>query len=441
MTSFAFKPDARTGFMLARSYPPEWPSTRLRFLCSFNPTKKQLAHLDPSTPVSFVPMEKVSEDGVMDLGDSRPIESVANGYTFFADGDVLVAKITPCFENGKGAECKRLTNGFGFGTTEFHVLRSKYLDSRFLYYITASDPFRTIGATEMSGAAGQKRIPESFLQNLITPVPPVPTQRRIAAFLDQETARIDALVAEKETLLGLLEEKRASLISQAVTRGLDPRAKLKPSGIPWLGEVPEHWKPKELRYLVDPKRQIMYGIVLPGPHVEDGVPIIKGGDVRPHRLNPATLSRTTHEIALRHARSMVRSGDIVFSIRGSIGDVAFVPDSLDGANLTQDAARIAARSDVDRDWLFWALQSSYTYSSLEVGSLGAAVRGINIRDLKRLWLALPPLAEQRAIGAFLTTQMRNLIGLEAEIQTSISLLREKRSSLISSAVTGEMEVP
>lgn len=314
------------------------------------------------------------------------------------------------------------------------------IDGGYFAYLAQTEQFIHEVVSRSTGVS-YPAITPSELGNIKISYPPLPTQRRIAAYLDRETAQIDALVAEKEALLGLMEEKRTSLISHAVTRGLNSKAKLKPSGIPWLGDVPEQWELKELRYLVDPKRQVMYGIVLPGPHIEDGSPIIKGGDVKPHRLNPDTLSRTTHEIAARHGRSSLRAGDILFSIRGSIGDVAIVPPSLDGANITQDAARIASREGIDRDWLFWSLQSRRAYCSLEVGSLGAAVRGINIRDLKRLWLALPPAKEQETIGIYLTRQMQNMVRLEADIKTSIALLREKRSTLISTAVTGEMAVP
>ena len=105
--------------------------------------------------------------------------------------------------------------------------------------------------------------------------PPLPEQRAIAAFLDRETARIDELVARMVRLIELLLEKRTALITRVVTRGLDPDAPMKDSGVEWLGEIPAHWEVKRLWHLTPPDRRIMYGIVLPGPHIEDGVPIVK----------------------------------------------------------------------------------------------------------------------------------------------------------------------
>ena len=187
-------------------------------------------------------MEAIGEQGKLDCSTTRDIDDIRNSYTRFFDGDVLVAKITPCFENGKGALVRRTHDGVGFGTTELHVLTpGSEIDGRFLYYATASDHFRKLGEAIMTGAAGQKRVPEDFVRDYRIPVLPLVRQRAIADYLDRETARLDTLVAAKERLLDLLAEKRRALITRAVTRGLDPHAPLRDSGIPWLGEIPAHW--------------------------------------------------------------------------------------------------------------------------------------------------------------------------------------------------------
>ena len=116
------------------------------------------------------------------------------------------------------------------------------------------------------------------------PYQPTPNSNAIATFLDRETAKIDALVAKKERLIELLQEKRIALITRAVTKGLDPEVPMKDSGVEWLGEIPAHWDVLRLYRLTPSGRSIMYGIVLPGPNVQDGIPIVKGGDVSPDRL-------------------------------------------------------------------------------------------------------------------------------------------------------------
>ena len=182
------------------------------------------------------------------------------------------------------------------------------------------------------------------LRRLSIPVPPGEEQSRIVHVLRRRLPRLDLLIAKKERLIELLQEKRQALITQAVTKGLDPNVPMKDSGIPSYGHVPAHWELKRLMLLTAPRRQIMYGIVLPGPNVPDGIPIIKSGDCMPDRLRLERLHRTTPEIEAQFARARLEPGDIVYAIRGSIGMAAIVPPELRGANLTPDAARIAPRS-------------------------------------------------------------------------------------------------
>ena len=209
-----------------------WPEKRMRFLTRRGPSDEQRQVLASATQATFLPMESIGEQGELDCSAIREVDDVENGYTRFFDGDVLVAKITPCFENGKGALVRGTLNGVGFGTTELHVLSpGNEIDARYLYYVTASDRFRRLGEAAMFGAAGQKRVPEDFVRDYRVSVPPLARQCAIADYLDRETARLDALIVEKECLLKLLAEKRQALIIRAVTRGLDRDAPGRDSGL------------------------------------------------------------------------------------------------------------------------------------------------------------------------------------------------------------------
>lgn len=139
---------------------------------------------------SFLPMAAVSEDGHINFEEERTIRDVKKGYTFFERGDVLLAKITPCFENGKAARTTSLRNSFGFGSTEFHVIRaSDEIDTSYLFHMLWNSRLRTIGANNMTGSAGQKRVPVDFLKRLEIPLPTIDEQRRIAAILDKADNR------------------------------------------------------------------------------------------------------------------------------------------------------------------------------------------------------------------------------------------------------------
>ena len=212
MTTVAQKARAAYG-----EIPEDWTRRRLRFDVVLNPNKSSL-DMEPDELVSFIPMDVVGEHGGLDLDDVRELKDVYDGYTYLAEGDVCIAKITPCFENGKGALAEGLTNGVGFGTTELHVVRpGPNIDRRFLFYVSIADDFRRLGKSEMNGAAGQKRIDESFIKDWMAPLPPLDTQRQIARFLDEKTAQIDGLMERIWDSVARLEEYRSAQITAAVT--------------------------------------------------------------------------------------------------------------------------------------------------------------------------------------------------------------------------------
>ena len=195
-----------------------WPVKRLRFLTQDGTSIRRRKILTDAEKVTFLPMENIGDQGEIDRSIIRDIDDVRGGYTQFFDGDVLVAKITPCFENGKGALVNGTLSGVGYGTTELHVLApGDEIDGRFLYYVTASGTFRGLGEAAMYGAAGQKRVPEEFIRNYPVPAPPYAQQRAIADYLDRETARIDGLAARTRDTIALLRERRAALVAAAVT--------------------------------------------------------------------------------------------------------------------------------------------------------------------------------------------------------------------------------
>lgn len=159
-------------------------TARLGEICDINP--KMPKSLDDNALASFLPMAAVSEEGRIAFEEERPVAAVKKGYTYFERGDVLIAKITPCFENGKASRTISLSKPFGFGSTEFHVLRAaKDVVSDFLFYKIWNSSFRELGAQNMTGSAGQKRVPVDFLRRLEIRLPSLDEQRRIAAILDK----------------------------------------------------------------------------------------------------------------------------------------------------------------------------------------------------------------------------------------------------------------
>lgn len=164
-----------------------WGLVPLGSASNINPKKIHDSRLVSSTEVSFVPMSAVTERGEIDATAIKEYDEVKTGFTYFAENDVLFAKITPCMENGKGAVAKGLRNGIGFGSTEFHVLRPIVgkTDPYWIYTLTAFSQFRMDASNNMTGSAGQRRVPASFLENYRVSLPPIALQEQFAAFVEQ----------------------------------------------------------------------------------------------------------------------------------------------------------------------------------------------------------------------------------------------------------------
>ena len=182
-----------------------------------NPSKSELSGLDDDIDVSFVPMTCVDPElGKIKNFDIRKLFEVRKGYTYFKEGDVLFAKITPCMENGNVAIAQNITNGIGFGTTEFHVVRvlEKVLP-KWVYYLFRTKGFRDIAKGNMTGTAGQRRVPKSFLEQYEIPLPLLPEQRRIVAYLDSLQAKVDELKRLQAETEKELEELVPSILDKA----------------------------------------------------------------------------------------------------------------------------------------------------------------------------------------------------------------------------------
>ena len=212
--------------------PEHWVVNRIKNITEINPPKSEVRSLPSGMDVTFLPMEAIGEKGELDISRSKQLGEVLTGYTYVTEGDVMLAKITPCFENGKAAIAKGLLNGVAFATTEVIPLRClDNADAKFLYYLVTSDPFKSIAEGSMYGAGGQKRVADSFVAEYHFCQPSTSERIKIAAFLDYETARIDQLIAKQRQLIELLKEKRQAVISHAVTKGLNPNAPMKESGV------------------------------------------------------------------------------------------------------------------------------------------------------------------------------------------------------------------
>ncbi|MFC1572413.1 restriction endonuclease subunit S [Candidatus Eisenbacteria bacterium] len=429
--------------------PRHWVVKRGRFCMDVNPRSQRLRDLGPDDEISFVPMEAIGECGGLRLEFTRAIADMGSGYTEFEDGDVIVAKITPCFENGKGALATNLLNRAAYGTTELHVLRAfPTLESRYLFYLTISQLFRSTGEGEMYGAGGQKRVPSEFCENFRVPLPSPSEQRTIADFLDRETARIDTLMAKEGMLIARLKEKRTALISRTVTHGLppdaaraaglEPHTKLKPSGIDWLGEVPESWTTIQFKRIC---RRVDVGIAEAATHAycDDGVPIIRSTNVKPNRLDLTEVLRVEPWFAERNRSKKLHAGDLVTVRTGYPGTTAVIPPEFEGSQCFTLVMSTLKSLECPRFFsYFFNAEAGRVFFEME--GWGTAQTNISVPIVQRVPVVHPPPEEQRAIVDFLDCETAKIDQLLAKVTTAIECLREYRTTLITAAVTGTVDL-
>lgn len=277
----------------------------------------------------------------------------------------------------------------------------------------------------------------SEMRNIVLAVPPLAEQTAIADFLDRETGKIDALVEAQRRLIELLKEKRQAVISHAVTKGLDPAAPMKDSGVEWLGEVPVHWCLSRLKHLTP---AITVGIVVEPSkyYVEDGVPALRSMNVRAGRLKMDNLVFLSEEANELHSKSKLRAGDLVAVRTGQPGTTAIIPPELEGANCID--LIVIRRPFGSERFLCWYLASDPAVRQFSEGSGGAIQQHFNIGTAVNLLVPHGPLAEQEAISDFLDEQTKRLDALVEQAQMAMTLLMERRAALISAAVTGKIDV-
>lgn len=210
-----------TGIAWLGDIPEHWMFCRMRFVSAINKSRRP-ASLNGEDLVSFVPMKAIGENDEFNSSEVKTVEEIGTSYTPFQENDILIAKITPCFENGKGAVARSLKNGFAYGTSELFVLTaSKNVDVNFLYLITKSRPFRQQGEAIMTGAGGQKRISSEFVKNFICPLPPVEEQELIAKEIQRIFDQFEETGSLVMKAIERLIEYRAAIITMAVTGDLE----------------------------------------------------------------------------------------------------------------------------------------------------------------------------------------------------------------------------
>jgi type I restriction enzyme S subunit len=351
--------------------------------------------------------------------------------SLFESGDVLFGKLRPYLAK------VALAKASGRCTSELLVLRSTRSCARFLQYVLLSEPFiRSVDASTFGSK--MPRADWAFIGQVFVPVPNIDEQQAIANYLDRKTVAIDALIAKKERLIQLLQEKRQAFITQVVTKGPDPNVPMKESGFNWLGEVPSHWRLLRLKQL---SHRISGRLVYqPAQYFsDDGVPFIMANNVTERGISLEHTKFIPAEVNARFAHHSLRTGDVVMVRVGAPGVTAVVGREQDGLNC--GSLMIVRRNPAFHSaWLAAVMNSPVVRAQIDVVQYGAAQEQINITDAVNFRIPTPPLEEQRRIAAFLLRRTGNIDRTTDKLHEHIAVLREYRQGLITAAVTGKLDV-
>ncbi len=433
----------------------------------FNP-KPDRGSLPEDLEISFVPMAAVEAgSGRMEPTQARPYSEVKKGFTYFCDGDVLFAKITPCMENGKMAVASGLRNGIGFGSTEFHVLRPRAgVDARYVYYFVSSSDFRREAAHHMTGAVGQKRVPLSFLQQSELLLPPLNEQRRIVAEIEKQFSRLDEAVANLQRVKANLRRIKTAILKDAVegrlvanegelakSRGmgaLDGNALLESL----LRERRTRWnRPGLYREPEEPSEAIGFDL----PHgwavatvaqlswsVEygssakttgdtSGVPVLRMGNLVDGQLffDDLKYLPAAHD---EFPKLCLEVGDILFNRTNSpelVGKTAVFKGTTRKCSFASYLIRVRTLSGCLPDFLAAYINSTHGrqwVKSVVTQQVGQA--NVNGSKLQALAVPLPPLAEQHRIVAEVDRRLSIVRAIAAELDMNVGRASRLRDAVL-----------
>ena len=392
-----------------------------------------------STRISYVDISSVGyAEGIKQATEMAFEDAPSRARRKASTGDVVVSTVRTYLKavaavTDEYADC--------IFSTGFAVLRARQLEQSFLKWMILNELLIQSIEAHSEGLS-YPAINASALVKLKSVIPPPEEQATIAATLDRETTRIDALVEKKTRFIELLKEKRQALITHAVTKGLDPNAKMKDSGVEWIGQVPEYWEVKRLRHVgrysnsgVDKKsyedQQTVelcnYTDVYYNEFINDDMPFMQ-----------ATAS--SHEIE----QFTLRKGDVIITKDSEdpsdIGIPAFVRHDMPGVVCGYHLTMIRALNDNYGSYIHRSLQSDHTKAHFFVESPGITRYGLNQNTIGNAPVALPPPDEQATIAATLDRETARIDALIGKAEHSITLLKERRSAFITAAVTGQIDL-
>lgn len=319
----------------------------------------------------------------------------------------------------------------------FSIFPSEKLNLNYYYYLLD----RVLIHNSNENIYGAKILNQELIKASKLLLPSEEEQTSIANFLDHKTSQIDHLIAKKEQFIKLLEEERVAVINQAVTKGLDPNVLMKDSGVEWLGEIPEHWEVKKLKFFCFITKLSGFEYTKIWQTCEDGdIIALRGYNISNGKVNHNKTERISTKLSLELFRSKLYKNDIVYPCTGTIGNVALIEEN-DKYHINQNIARISPNIDlVYPKFLFYNMVSDATKKQIDFNNTSNMQPVILIGDLRNIIIAFPPYEEQIKLVKIIEEVTNRIEVLLKKIKIEIELLKEYKTALISEVVTGKVDV-
>jgi type I restriction enzyme S subunit len=402
----------------------KWRTVPLSEVCLFKPSKRICRdQLADDIEVSFVPMNDLGELAkYLKPKSVRKFAEVVKAYTYFADGDVLCAKITPCFENGKLGIARDLKNGVGFGSSEFVVMRSKAeLLPEFLYYYLSRDAFREAGIRLMSGAVGHKRAPKEYFENLLIPLPPLDEQKRIVAVLDQAFAGLDRARAHADDNLADAQKLFESTVDTLLSHNR-------------IG-----WRDGRFEDVVGEVYTGPFGSLLhKNDYVENGIPIVNPSNIIAGAIQPNWTKSVSKKAATRLASYELQAGDFVIGRRGEMGRCAPVLPHMDGWLCGTGSFIIRPKSGVSSEFVAYLMRTPTMVAKLTSIATGATMPNLSNRAIAGMHFELPTYEAQLSLLRTIKNLEKKVSSLRSSYDLKCSEIADLRQSILQKAFAGEL---
>ena len=417
--------------------PEHWEVKRLKYSATIN-DEALPETTDPALEMIYVDISSVNEiEGIVANEEMIFENAPSRARRIVRDGDTIVSTVRTYLRAIAPIRSPRLNT---IVSTGFAVIRPQTVKPAFMSYALRESGFVEAIVTRSVGVS-YPAINSSEIGNIPFELPPSDEQLSIVSFLDQETSRIDTLISEKERLISLLQEYRQALISHAVTKGLDPKVKMKDSGVEWLGKVPEHWEVKRLKHIADVRLSNVDKHTVEGQKV---VRLCNYLDVYNNRSITSKIDFISATASDEQIERLSLQKDDVIITKDSedpsdIGIPALVEEDIFGLVCGYHLAVLRPTAAIG-EYLHYLFQSTFVRSAFEVEATGMTRYALGKYAIENLTLALPHQSEQTSIDSFLDQETIKIDQLIATAKNSIVLLQERRSALISAAVTGKIDI-